>query len=136
VVNIGGKTILTVLRSADSVGESIWQQYKLHKMYRASGHERAVPQPFPELDEATCKVGNRASLIQACQQCNSSRTTGGINGCRSYFYDIIPIQKALPLDIYQQVTHPSSAVGVDFSTPTNIVDCVSVRLGWSARKAH
>lgn len=57
VVNIGGKTILTVLRSADSVGESIWQQYKLHKMYRASGHERAVPQPFPELDEATCKAG-------------------------------------------------------------------------------
>jgi len=51
VINLGGKTMLTVFRGADTLCESIWQQFKLHKAYRASGHEAGAPLPLPEPDE-------------------------------------------------------------------------------------
>lgn len=61
VINLGGKTMLTVFRGADTLCESIWQQFKLHKAYRASGHEAGAPLPLPEPDEGDIEVRTPAA---------------------------------------------------------------------------
>eukprot|EP00951_Prasinocladus_malaysianus_P004852 scaffold34243_cov29-Prasinocladus_malaysianus.AAC.2 len=59
-VQIGGRTLCTVLRSADTVKEGVWQQYRLHKMYRRAGHARYDPEPFPDQEDDPPEVANVA----------------------------------------------------------------------------